>query len=98
MPLTELQRRFVDACLTEPNATQAYLKAGGGARTDEAARAGAHELLTNPNVGAALAAARGERARRVRVDADWVVARLVEVVDRCLQASPVYDSLGEPTG
>ena len=33
-----------------------------------------------------------------RLDREWVIKRLMSVVDRCMQAEPVVDKKGEPTG
>jgi phage terminase small subunit len=84
--------------LLTPNATLAYRRAGGTATTDQAARQGAYQLLTNSDVQAALAAEREKRAARVRVEADWVIQEIVGVLERCKQAEPVYDAEGNPTG
>lgn len=32
------------------------------------------------------------------LDREWVISRLMSVVDRCMQAEPMKDSKGEPTG
>lgn len=32
------------------------------------------------------------------LDREWVISRLMSVVDRCMQAEPVLDRKGEPTG
>lgn len=39
-----------------------------------------------------------EKATHLGVGADWVVMKWMEVLDRCMQASPVFDSNGEATG
>ena len=39
-----------------------------------------------------------EAAQRVQFNADWVLANLVEVVERAIQAVPVRDRQGAPTG
>lgn len=39
-----------------------------------------------------------ERAERVKVDGDWVVEKLIENVNRCMQATPVVDFYGHETG
>ena len=39
-----------------------------------------------------------ERAKRVEVDADWVVRRLVQNLQRAMQLVPVLDSEGNPIG
>lgn len=52
--LTKLQQKFVLGILKGLNQTDAYKKTGGKAKTDEAIRATASEILTNPNVKAFL--------------------------------------------
>ena len=32
------------------------------------------------------------------LDREWVISRLMSVVDRCMQTEPVLDKKGEPTG
>jgi hypothetical protein len=96
--LTELQRRFVEEYLVTPNASAAYRRTGGGCRTEGAVRVEAHRLLTNPNVIAALDAARAARAARVLVDADWVVEQLVRVYLRCMEHEPAHDTEGGQIG
>lgn len=32
------------------------------------------------------------------LDREWVISRYMKVVDRCMQAEPVFDKQGEPTG
>lgn len=44
------------------------------------------------------AAARAVAAERLALDKEGVLRRLVEVVDRCMQAEPVLNRRGEPTG
>lgn len=96
--LTELQRRFVEEMLETPIAVEAYRKAGGTAKTNSTRRYCAYELLTNPNVSRALEGLREVRANRVQVRTDYVILRLVECVERCMQAEPVLDDEGNPTG
>lgn len=73
-PLTPKQQRFVEEYLVDLNATQAAIRAGYSRRT---ARAIGAENLTKPDIAAAIASAKEERAERVRVNAAWVVKRLV---------------------
>lgn len=60
------------------NATNAALAAGYSPRN---AAKYAHELMQLPHVKAAIEAAMGERIERTKVDADWVLRRLVDEAD-----------------
>jgi hypothetical protein len=96
--LTPLQRRFVEFALDCGSAVEAYRKAGGTATTDESAWSAASRLLRNVQVSAALAGLKAERRRMTVADSAWIREKLVQVVNRALQAIPVLDSAGEPTG
>ncbi|WP_251877024.1 terminase small subunit [Achromobacter sp. Marseille-Q4954] len=76
MPLTDKQRRFVDEYLVDLNATQAAIRAGYSRKT---ASSQGERLLRNVEIAAALAAAQHERSARVKIDADYVLARMVEI-------------------
>jgi len=39
-----------------------------------------------------------ERAKRNQLSADWVIRKLRENVERCMQLEPVTDKSGNPTG
>lgn len=80
------QRRFVDEYLIDLNATQAAIRAGYSEKT---ARAIGAENLTKPDIVSAIDAAKAERAQRTTVTADYVVANLREVVERCMERAPV---------
>ena len=71
--LTEKQRRFVEAYLLEPNATQAAIAAGYSAKT--ANREGSR-LLSNAVISEALDKARQKREEKTQIDAAWVLERL----------------------
>src|SRR5262245_28886717 len=73
MPMTPKQTRFVAEYLVDLNATQAAIRAGYSARNaDKIGPA----LLGKSRVAAAVALAQAERARRVQVTADEVLAGL----------------------
>lgn len=93
--LTELQARFVEEYLHDGNATQAARRAGYSAKSSSQLGTRA---LGRPEVQAALAVRRGELAEEIEVDAGWVLRRLREVVERCLQETPVRDRQGKETG
>ncbi len=87
-PLTNRQKRFVEAYLIDPNATKAAIEAGYSKHS--AARRGV-ELRNKPHIARAIAEAQAERAERTRVTADYVVTSLKEVVERCLTRAPVLE-------
>ncbi len=93
--LTQKQARFVAEYLVDLNATQAAIRAGYSTRTAD--RQG-HRLLKNAEVEAAVDA--GMSARRVHTELTeaWTLERLREVVDRCMEAKPILDREGKPTG
>lgn len=76
-PLTPKQARFVEEYLTSLNATQAA-RAAGYSDKGNAAEVRGSELLRNRKVMDAIAAARAERTKRVKVDQDFVLNRLME--------------------
>jgi hypothetical protein len=96
--LTPLQERFTLLFLDCGSATEAYRRAGGKATTPESAWVGAHQLLRNTKVAAAIAALRAERSKALIADHLWVREQLVKIVAMATQAVPVLDSAGEPTG
>ena len=76
MPLNDRQARFVAEYLLDLNATQAAVRAG---YSPQSARTQAADLLTNPNIAAAIAEAQAARGRRTEVTADRVVLELARV-------------------
>lgn len=89
---TPRQTRFVEEYLIDLNATQAAIRAGYSAKTAEVQ---GPRLLGNVRVSAAIRAAQAERSDRVEITQDWVLSRLASVVERCMQAEPVYDRKGD---
>ncbi len=73
--LTAKQALFVVHYLRTMEAKQAALDAGYS--PGNAAKYG-HELMQLPHVKAAIDAAMGERIERTKIDADWVLRRLVD--------------------
>lgn len=84
--LSPLQEEFVRQYLLDLNATAAAARAGYSART---ANQKGPALLRNSRVAAAIEAAKAERVARAKVDADWVLKRLVEEVEADL--ADLYD-------
>lgn len=74
--LTPKQQRFVEEYLIDLNATQAAIRAGYSPRT--ANEQGAQNLA-KLSVAEAIAEAQAEREERTKIDADYVLKRLVEI-------------------
>ncbi len=80
--LTPKQARFVEEYLIDLNATQAAIRAGYSVK---AAHVEGSRLLTNAKVAAAIAVAKQERTEVTKIDAEYVLRKLHQVVERCLQ-------------
>ena len=93
--LTDKQRRFCEEYLIDLNATQAAIRAGYSQNT---ARQIASENLSKLDIQEYLTQLKSERSERVSLNADWVMTRLRENVERAMQLTPVLDRNGNPTG
>lgn len=91
--LNDKQVRFRDEYLIDLNATQAAIRAGYSERT---AYSQGQRLLKNVEIAKAIDKAVGDRIERTEIDADYVIKTIVETIERCSQARPVYDKSGEP--
>lgn len=80
--LTARQERFVDEYLVDLNGTQAAIRAGYSVK---AAHVTGSRLLTNDKVAAAISAAKRERSEATKIDAEYVLRKLHQIVERCLQ-------------
>lgn len=74
--MTPKQQRFVEEYLIDLNATAAAERAGYSKKT---AYSIGQENLNKPEISSAIAAAQAERAERTKIDADYVLNRLVEI-------------------
>lgn len=77
--LTEKQQSFVKEYIVDLNATQAYLRSKYSCSNDNTAGKEGHKLLKKPEIQAAIAAEIEKRNKRVEIDADYVLKRLVEI-------------------
>ena len=93
--LTPKQSRFVEEYLIDPNGTQAVILAGFSERS---AASTAVRLLRNPKIQKAIAEGREKIGEQTHIDQAYVLNRLAEIVERCMQHEPVRDRSGEPTG
>ena len=72
----ERQIKFVEEYIKSPNATDAAIRAGYSEKT---ARSQGSRLLTNVDIQNAIQEAKAERQERTKIDADYVLRRLVEI-------------------
>lgn len=91
--LTPKQQRFVSEYLIDLNATQAAIRAGYSKKT---ARQIGEQNLSKLDISKAIAEAQGKRSERTDINQDYVIKTIVETIERCSQAKPVYDRNGEP--
>ena len=74
--LTPRQQRFVEEYLIDLNATQAAIRSGYSEKTADSIGL---QLLRKTQVAEAIAGAKAEREERTKIDADYVLKRLVEI-------------------
>jgi phage terminase small subunit len=88
--LTKKQELFVKEYLIDLNATQAAIRAGYSKKTSYSI---GEENLKKPVIAAAIQEAMDKRAKRIDVNADYVLNTIVDTVERCRQAVPVYEKI-----
>jgi len=91
--LSDLHQAFVDEYVISRNATKAYQKIYGCSY--ESANANASPLMKIPKIQAAIIEAMEASSKRCRIDQDWVLTRLIETTERCMQNAPVLDKKGD---
>lgn len=74
--LSKRYQRFVDEYVVDFNGAQAAVRAGYAKKS---ARIAAARLLTNDNISFAIAKAIGERNKRLKIDQDYVLQRLLAI-------------------
>lgn len=77
--MTPKQEQFVREYVIDFNGTQAAIRAG---YSEKSAKVEASRLLTNADVSCAIAELVEEKKQRCKVDADYVVQNLTEILER----------------
>ncbi len=95
MALTDRHNQFVDEYMVARSAPQAAIRAGQSAWT---AHQQASQLVQCALVRGEIQAAVAPRAECPEISQAWVVERLVANATRAMQAVPVVDRDGNPTG
>lgn len=93
--LTPKQQRFVEEYLVDLNGTQAAIRAGYAPKN---ARITASQNLAKPIIARSIKELRDKQSRKTNLTAEYVLASLQNVAERCQQAQPVLDREGNPTG
>ena len=91
--LTAKQQRFVEEYLVDLNATQAAIRAKYSKKT---ACSIAAENLRKPQILQAIIVKQRTRRQESELSELWVLQRLEELAERCLQHRPVLDKQGKP--
>lgn len=86
--LNAKQEMFCKEYLRDLNATQAAIRAGYSPKT---AQEQSSRLLSNVMVLARVRELKDKRAEELELDAYWVLKRLMDVSNRCMQAEPVLE-------
>jgi phage terminase small subunit len=84
--LTEKQKRFCQEYISDLNATQAAIRAGYSEKT---AKVIGCENLTKPNIQIEISKLQAEIAEKNGVSVQWVLNNFKEIVERCMQKTPV---------
>ena len=97
--LTLKQEAFAMGYMETGNACEAYRRAYNADRMKRnSIEVTAYQLLQHPKVVLRVTELREEAAKRDELSIDWVLQHLEEIVSRAMQAVPVLDKQGEPTG
>lgn len=91
--LTPKQKMFAAEYLIDLNATQAAIRAGYSAKT---AQEQGSRLLSNVMVQHLIQEGMDQRAEKAKVTSEYVLNTIVDTIERCRQAKPVYDKAGNP--
>lgn len=93
--LTPKQAKFVEEYIVDLNATQAAIRAGYSKDTAEQI---GYQQLQKTSVTEALKVKQAALAEKMQINQEWVITRLQQVAERCMQAEPVLDRDGAETG
>lgn len=86
MALTDKQIRFCEEYLIDLNATQAAIRAGYSQNT---ANEQGSQNLAKLSIQEKISELRNNISEQLNLDAQWVLKRLKDISDRCVQAEPV---------
>jgi len=93
--LTDKQELFCREFIIDFNGTQAAIRAGYSKKT---ANEQAAQLLAKLSIQAFLQTLKEKQNKELEIQASDITLKFKEIRDRCMQAEPVLDEDGEPTG
>ena len=96
--LNAKQVKFVKAYLITNNGLKSAQLAGYASKSYGSLGVAGNQILNSNNVREALEWCYRKLEERTQVTPEWVIIRLKEIVERCMQAKQVLDKLGRPTG
>ena len=95
MALNDRQQRFCEEYVVDLNATQAAIRAGYSEKT---AYSKGSALLKKVEVQARVAELKTDKSAETKLTAAYVISGLMDNYNRAMQAEPVLDREGNPTG
>ena len=93
--MQENHKRFADKYFETLNAKESAIYAGFSVDT---AKQQGWQLLQREDVSQYLEDLRVMYAEKSGVTKEWILERFKDISDRCIQAEPVFDNQGMPTG
>ena len=93
--LTPKQEKFCRQYVVDFNGAQAAIRAGYSVKT---AKEQATRLLTNVHVQSFIKTLQTKQNDELEVSANYLTDNIRAVGERCMQAEPVFDKQGNPTG
>jgi phage terminase small subunit len=91
--LTDKQRVFCYEYVIDFNATSAAKRAGYSEKTSYSI---GQENLKKPEIKKYVEMLIIERSERTKIDQDWVVKKIVDIIEKSMQHKPVLDREGNP--
>lgn len=86
--ITAKQLRFIDEYLIDLNGRQAAIRSGYSVKTSENQ---ASRMLSKSHIIARVNERRRELSEVTKVNQEWVLNRLIEISNKCVQAVPVME-------
>lgn len=93
--LTPKQEKFCREYVKDFNGTQAAIRAGYSEKT---ANEQAAQLLAKLSISEFVVDLQKKQNEELEIDAADITLKFLQIRDRCMQAEPVLDKNGEPTG
>jgi len=93
--MQENHKRFADKYFETLNGKESAIYAGF---SEDTARQKAWQLLQREDIHEYLQSMRAEYAKKSGISKQWIIERFKHISDTCVQAEPVFDSDGNPTG